>query len=317
MEEAPTQATPKERKPQPEADPAGSQPALRRLRKREYPAIIFRGGKRGMQHNVTNLAAAVAYNLFLAIPSALLVVVGGFSLLAGPNAVHTIMRHLSTVMPPSAVQLLDSTLTRTTQANSGGLIMIVVGVLLALWSLSGAMQTIMWGTNIAYEIDDSRNFVKRRLIALVMIFAGTIAFALVFVLLVLGPQMSGWVGSWVGHTNVVNWVWWSAQWPILIVGLLFCFALVLYLAPNIDPPTWRFVSPGAMFAVVVWLAASALFAFYTSRFSSYNKAWGSLAAVIIMLTWLWLAALALLMGAEINAEAERRREAPGRATSHE
>jgi membrane protein len=89
---------------------------------------------------------------------------------------------------------------------------------------------------------------------------------------------------------------------------LAAFAIVLYLAPNVSPPKWSFISPGAVFAVVVWLAASALFAFYTSQFASYNKTWGSLSAVIVMLTWLWLSALALLLGAEINAEAERSRE---------
>jgi membrane protein len=286
-----------------------------RLRKREIPAVIIRGGKRGFDHNVTNLAAAVAFNLFLAIPSALLVVVGAFSLFAGPNAVHTILRHLSRVMPPSAVQLLGSSLTRTTHTHSGGLIMIIVGALLALWSLSGAMQTIMWGVNIAQETDENRGFVRRRVVALLMIFATTIAFALVFVLLVLGPHMSGWVGSAVGHSTVVNWVWWTAQWPILIFGLLGAFSIVLWLAPDSDWPRRRFASTGALFAVVVWLAASGLFAFYTSRFSSYDKTWGSLAAVIIMLTWLWLGALALLLGAEIDAEAGRRRAAPGPVSS--
>jgi membrane protein len=294
-----------------EAETPAPSPGPRRLPKREIPAVILRGAKLGFDHNVTNLAAAVAFNLFLAIPSALLVAVGAFSLLAGPNAIDTILRHLSGVMPPSAVQLLGSSLTRTINAHSGGLVMIIVGALLALWSLSGAMQTIMWGVNIAQETDEGRGFVKRRLVALLMIVATTLAFALVFVLLVLGPHMSGWVGSAVGHTTVVDWVWWTAQWPILILGLLGAFSIVLWLAPDSDWPRRRFASTGALFAVVVWLAASGLFAFYTSRFSSYDKTWGSLAAVIIMLTWLWLGALALLLGAEIDAEAGRRRATPG------
>jgi membrane protein len=225
-----------------------------------------------------------------------------------PSAVHTIMQHLSSVMPKSAVSLLGSSLTRTTQAHNGGVVMIVVGLVLALWSLSGAMQTVMWATNLAYERDETRNFAKKRLVALVMIIAGVVAFALVFVLLVLGPHMTQWVGSAVGNTTVVTWAWWIGQWPILILGLLTIFAIVLFLAPNVSTPKWQFISPGAVFAVVVWLIASGLFAFYTSRFASYNKTWGSLSAVIVMLTWLWLSALALLLGAEINAEAERSRE---------
>jgi membrane protein len=295
--------------PQPELrEPRLHDPGLTDLSKRDYLAVMVRGVKSALNDNVTNLALAVAYNAFLAIPSALLVALGGFSLLAGPSAVKTIMSHLSSVMPKSAVDLLGSSLTRTTQAHNGGIAMIAIGLVLALWSLSGAMQTVMWATNLAYQRDETRNFVKKRLIALAMIIAGVVAFALVFCLLVLGPHMTDWVGSAIGNTTVVTWAWWIGQWPILIVGLLTAFAIVLFLAPNVSPPRWQFVSPGAVFAVVVWLIASALFALYTSRFASYNKTWGSLSAVIVMLTWLWLSALALLLGAEINAEAERSRE---------
>jgi membrane protein len=295
--------------PQPELrEPQLSDPGLTDLSKRDYLAVIVRGVKSALNDNVTNLASAVAYNAFLAIPSALLVALGGFSLLAGPSAVQSIMDHLSSVMPKSAVSLLGSSLTRTTQAHNGGIAMIAIGLVLALWSLSGAMQTVMWATNMAYERDETRNFAKKRLIALAMIISGVFAFALVFCLLVLGPQMTDWIGSAVGNTTIVTYAWWIGQWPILLVGLLTAFAIVLFLAPNVSQPKWQFISPGAVFAVVVWLIASALFALYTSQFSSYNKTWGSLSAVIVMLTWLWLSALALLLGAEINAEAERSRE---------
>jgi membrane protein len=108
--------------------------------------------------------------------------------------------------------------------------------------------------------------------------------------------------------STLEWIWWAAQWPILIVGLLLVFAAILSLGPNVDHPRWRFLTPGSVLAVVIWLGASGLFAVYVSMFGSYNKTWGSLAAVVIMLTWLWLSALALLFGAEVNAEAERSRE---------
>jgi membrane protein len=295
--------------PQPErTEPRLHDPDLGELSKRDYLAIMVRGAKEALDDNVTNLAAAVAYYMFLAIPSALLVAVGAFSLFAGPNAVQTIMSHLSTVMPKSAVTLLGDSLTRVTQANSGsGLLMMAVGIVLALWTLSGAMQTVMWALNIAYERDESRNFVKRRLIALAMIVCALLSFALVVVLLILGPHMTTWIGDATGNSTLVTWVWWTAQWPILLIGLLAAFAIVLFLAPNNEPPKWAFLTPGAVFAVIVWLAASGLFALYTSQFASYNKAWGSLAAVIIMLTWLWLSALALLIGGEINSEAQRSR----------
>jgi membrane protein len=274
---------------------------------RAYFGIVYRGIRSAFANNVTNHAAAVAYYGFLAIPSALLVAVGAFSVFAGPSAVNTILDHLSTVMPKSAVDLLGQSLTRTTQAQSGGLVMIGVGILLALWTLSGAVQTVMWALNAAYECEETRGFFKKRLIALALIACVGTSVVLVFLLLILGPHVSTWVGSGFGDTAVVTWVWWTAEWPILLIGLLTMFAIVLYLAPSIVLPKWQLITPGAVFAVAVWLAASGLFAVYTSNFASYNKAWGSLAAVIIMLTWLWISALALLVGGEINAELERCR----------
>ena len=135
-----------------------------------------------------------------------------------------------------------------------------------------------------------------------------VAFALVFGLLVLGPVLSDAVGSAVGLESVVDWLWWTAQWPILLLGLLFVFATILYLGPNVDHPRWQFLTFGTAISVVVWLLASGAFALYVSSLGSFNKTWGSLAAVIIMLTWLWLSGLALLFGAEVNAEAQRSRE---------
>jgi membrane protein len=185
---------------------------------------------------------------------------------------------------------------------------LVIGVLLALWSVTGAMQNVMWGLNIAYERDEGRGFVRRRLTALEMVVFAGAGVLLVFALLVLGPHMIVWIGDAAGQKTLVTWVWWVAQWPILIGGLLVAFAGIYYLGPNVEHPRWQFLTFGAVFGIVCWLALSGLFAFYVSRFGSYNKTWGSLAAVVVMLTWLWLSGLALLFGAEINAEAERSRE---------
>jgi membrane protein len=186
--------------------------------------------------------------------------------------------------------------------------MVVVGSVLALWTITGAMETLMWALNAAYDREETRGFVKRRITALAMVILLLLAFVLAFGLLVLGPHVSGWVGSAVGMETVVDWLWWTAQWPILIVGLLGAFATVLYLGPDVDHPRWSFLTVGTAISVVVWLVASGLFAVYVGQFGSYNKAWGSLAAVIIMLTWLWISGLALLFGAEVNAEVERSRE---------
>ena len=296
--------------PQPEHDePTLADPTPSDLSKRDYGAILMRAGKKSVKDHVTNLAAALAYYAFLAIPSLLLVAVGIFSLVAKEDAVEEIIDRVGGVVPQEALTLLEETLRRVTetQANSG-YAMVIVGSVLALWTVTGAMDTLMWALNSAYDREETRGFFKRRITALVMVFLLLLAFILAFGLLVLGPHVSGWVGSAVGLEAVVKWLWWTAQWPILILGLLFAFATVHYLGPNVDHPRWRFLTFGTAISVLIWLLASGGFAFYVSQFSSYNKAWGSLAAVIIMLTWLWISGLALLFGAEINAESERSRE---------
>ena len=296
--------------PQPErTEPKHPDPDLATLTVRDYRAVFIRAAKEALDDHVTNLAAALAYYAFLAIPALLLVAVGAFSLFAGPDAVSSIVDRLSGVIPREALNLVEDALLRVTEQRAGaGVTMSVVGLVLALWSLTGAMQTLMWALNQAYDREESRGFVKRRLTGLVMVVLLLLAFALAFGLLVLGPHLSGWIGSAVGADALVEWLWWTAQWPILLLGLLLAFATILYLGPDVDHPRWSFLTIGTVFAVVVWLAASGAFALYASRFGSYDKTWGTLAIVIIMLTWLWLSSLALLLGAEVNAEAERSRE---------
>ncbi|HEV3479176.1 MAG TPA: YihY/virulence factor BrkB family protein [Gaiellaceae bacterium] len=299
-----------EPQPQPEREePKLAEPGPRDLSKRDYLAIFIRAAKESINDHITNLAAALAYYAFLSIPSILLVAVGVFSLVGDRDAVEEIIDRLRGVAPEEALTLLEETLTRVaeTGANSG-YTMIVIGGVLALWTVTGAMDTLMWALNSAYDREETRGFIKRRLTALVMIFLLLLSFVLVFGLLVLGPHLSGWIGDAVGLEAVVKWLWWTAQWPILILGLLLAFAAILYLGPNVDHPRWQFLSVGTTIAVFVWLLASGGFAVYVSMFASYNKAWGSLAGVIIMLTWLWISGLALLFGAEVNAETERSRE---------
>jgi membrane protein len=296
--------------PQPEREERKlAEPDVGDLSKRDYLAILSRAAKKSLRDHITNLAAALAYYAFLAIPAILLVAVGVFNLVADEDAITTIIDRLQGVVPQEALTLIQQTLERIvqSQANSG-IALIVVGSVLALWTVTGAMEVLMWALNAAYDREETRGFFKRRLTALVMVVLLLIAFTLAFGLLVLGPHVSGWIGSSVGMETLVNWLWWTAQWPILILGLLFVFATVLYLGPNVDHRNWHFLSLGTALSVIVWLLASGGFAFYVSQFSSYNKAWGSLGAVIIMLTWLWISGLALLFGAEVNAEAERSRE---------
>jgi membrane protein len=283
-------------------------PGVSDLSKHDYLAIAKRSLKEAGDDHITNLAAALAYYAFLAIPSALLIALGLFGLLASPHDVTVLLDRIGSIIPGQARDLLSSSLTRMTQRQSTGATILGFGGLLALWSLGGAMQNLMWALNSVYDRDETRGFVRRRLTAFAMVFFAVLGFGLMFGVLILGPHLSTWIGSAVGAKSLVKVVWWVAEWPLLIGGLLLCFAGVLFLGPNIEHPRWRFLSFGSAIAIVIWLAASGLFAFYVSKFGSYNKTWGALSAVVIMLTWLWLSACALLLGAEINAETERSRE---------
>jgi len=301
---------PQTQHPLPERDePRLAEPDVRDLSKGDYLAILKRAGKSSLDDHITNLAASLAYYAFLAIPAALLVAVGVFNLVADGELISRMIARLQDVAPAEALTLVKQTMERVTESSSSsGITMVVIGTVLALWTVTGAMDTLMWALNSAYGREETRGFLKRRLTALVMVILLLVAFVLAFGLLVLGPHVSGWIGDAVGLEAVIKLLWWTAQWPILILGLLLAFATVLYLGPNVDHPRWQFLTVGTAIAVVVWLVASGAFALYVSQFGSYNKAWGSLAAVIIMLTWLWISGLALLFGAEVNAETERSRE---------
>ena len=295
--------------PQPELrEPELRDPGLTDLTKSDYKAIVMRAAKQALAHGITDSAAALAYYSFLAVPAVLLVAVGLFSLIASPDGITTLIDKLGTVMPSQATQLVEDSLRRMQENANGSLVLVIVGFVLALWTTTGAMTAFMRAVNSAYDRDETRGFVKQRVVAVQMVIGLGLAFLLVFGLLVLGPVISHWIGSALDVEGFIGWAWWIAQWPILIAALLLVFATVLYLAPNVEHPRWHLVTPGSLFAVVIWLVASGLFAVYTSMFSSYNKTWGSLAAVIVMLTWLWLSGLSLLLGAEINAETERSRE---------
>ncbi len=297
--------------PQPEEVPVPAEVGVD-LSSRDWLAVAWRAGKGMLDDNMMMIASALAYSTFFAIPSVLLAVVGLFTLLAGPGTIDTLIQHLGQVMPAQATQLLQGSLVRLEQKPSAGLTLTIVGFVLAFWSMTGAMTSYMTALNLAYEQRDGRPFIKKRITALVMVVCIGAAFLLVAGLLIFGPPIEKYLGRAVGAQSILTYVWWAAQWPILITGLLAAFATLLWLGPDVEHRRWRFLTVGSAIAVAIWLLASGAFAFYTARFGSYNKTWGSLAAVIIMLTWLWLTSLALLYGAEFNAEADRSRELEAR-----
>jgi membrane protein len=296
-------------RPQPEHDePRLEDPGPRQLSRRDYAAAFQRAARGAVAHHLTDVAAAVTYYTFSAIPAALLIAVGTFGLVADPSSIATLLDRVRGIVPAEAVELLDDALRRTVEAGGRNLWLVVGGAVAALWTATSGMNALMRGLNRAYDRGETRPFVRIRAVALALLALAFVAFVLVFVLLVLGPYVSGWVGEVLGLERVFSWLWWTAQWPILVGALLAVFATILYLGPDVEHPRWVFITFGAAVAVAVWLLTSGAFAFYAGHFGSYNATWGPLSAVVVMLTWLWLSTLALLFGAEVNAEVERSRE---------
>ena len=266
-------------------------------------------GRRAMAEaradRVTMTAQAIAYSLFLAIPASLFVLIGVFSLVADEALIDDLIERARTVMPEEAATLLRDSLQRASESSGSGILLTLLGLALALWTTTSAAATLMQGLTTAYDRDDERGFVRQRLLALAIVACLVLAALLVIVLLVLGPHLERWVGGALGAESATAWLWWTLQWPLLLGGLLFAFAVLLYLGPDVDQPRWRLLTPGALTAVVVWLLGSAGFALYTAHFGSYNKAWGTLSAVVVTLVWLWLTSAALLFSAEVNSEAQR------------
>jgi membrane protein len=294
--------------PQPERrEPTVADPGLRDLSFADWKAAVTRAFKEFMNDNAMMLASALAYSSFFAIPSVLIVATGLFTIVASPQDISNFMNHVNFI-PSDAKNLIETSLSRASANKGGSIVATIIGFVLAVWAVTGAMNSYMTALNLAYDRQDKRSFVKKRVVALQMAIVIGIAFVLVAVLTIFGPVISSWLASHVGAAGtVVHILWWVVQWPVLLAGLLVAFATLLYLGPDVDHRKWEFLTPGSLVAAILWIAASALFAVYTATFASYNKTWGSLAAVIVMLTWLWITGMALLLGAEINAEVERSR----------
>jgi membrane protein len=279
---------------------------LREISLGEWRSIAGRAVRESFDDDVPLMASALAYSAFFAIPSMLLLLLGVFTLVADESTISGLVDRLTIVAPSDAATLFGDSLRHLSQRPATGLTLTLLGLGLALWSMTNAMGTVMSALNVAYDRKDSRGFVRRRLVALAMaIFVGGAA-VLAGALLVMGPHLQAWLGSALDARGAVATAWSIAQWPVLVVALLFAFSVVLYLGPDVEHRRWQLLTPGAVVAVAVWLAVSWAFSVYTARFGTYDKTWGTLGAVIVTLIWLWLAGISLLFGGELNAETERR-----------
>lgn len=256
----------------------------------------------------TDLAAALTYYGVLAMFPAAIALLSLVGLVSEPQqTVTTLLDILRQVGAGSAADTLEPTLTDLAGSQGAGLAL-VIGLATALWSASGYVNAFGRGMNRIYEIDEGRPIWKLRPVMLLVTLVLVLLAAVVAVGLVLTGPAAEAVGRAVGLESTAVTVWSIAKWPVLLAVVVLMVALLYYATPNVKQPKFRWISLGAVVAILVWVLASAAFGFYVANFSSYDKTYGSLAGVIAFLLWLWITNLALLFGAELDAEVERGRQ---------
>ncbi|MFL5826494.1 MAG: YihY/virulence factor BrkB family protein, partial [Thermoleophilaceae bacterium] len=225
-----------------------------------------------------------------------------------PQTVDSIMSIIGKVAPASTVQSIRGPIEGVVKSKGGAGALLGVGLLGSIWSASGYLGAFMRACNQIYDVPEGRPFWKLRPLQIVMTILMVVLLAIVFIGLVVTGSLAKAIGDQIGLGSTAVTVWNVAKWPVLLAIVMFMFAVLYYTAPNVKQPKFRWITPGGILAVLLWIAASALFALYVSRFGSYNKTYGTLGGVIVFLIWLWISNIAVLLGAEFDAELERERE---------
>jgi len=260
------------------------------------------------EDRATLTGAGMAFYWFLAVFPAMVAIVGLLGLFnAGEGAINSITKAVTEALPGEAAKALIGPIT-TSNSQSGGtsLVATLVGVGLALWSASAGMVGLQMGLDVAYDVDKDRTFLTKRLVAFELLAAMLVLGGLATALIVFGAPLGGALRDNLPFGGAFVVLWTIIRWALGLAALIALFATIYFVAPNRETPAWVWVSPGGILAAAIWLVASQGFAFYVSSFGKYAATYGSLAGVVVLLLWLYLTALALILGGELNAELERQ-----------
>jgi membrane protein len=292
----------------PDPDDPRKPDSVREVEKRSWIYVLKKTMREFSKDQCTDLAAALTYYGVLALFPALIALVSLLGVFGqGKDTTDSLLQIVDQVGPASAVDTLRPTIEQLTSSQGAGLAL-VLGLLGALWSASGYVGAFSRAMNRIYDIGEGRPIWKLRPMMLIVTLTALVLIAVAAVMLVVTGPVSQAIGDQIGLGSTAVLVWDIAKWPVLLAIVVIVVAVLYYATPNVKQPKFRWISVGAVFAIVVWMLASAAFGVYVATFSSYSKTYGSLAGVVVFLLWLWLTNLALLVGAELDAELERGRQ---------
>ena len=261
------------------------------------------------EDNLTDWAAALTYYGLLSLFPALIALVSIVGLFGDPQATTSKVTDIITsIGPQSAADTFSGPIESITSHRSRAGFAFVIGLGAALWSASGYVGAFMRASNIIYETPEGRPFWKLRPLQILVTLVMVILVAVIALALVLTGPIVDAVASPLGIGSTAQTIWGIAKWPILIAMFLFMLAILYYASPNVRMRGFKFVTIGSIVALVVWVLASAVFALYVANFGSYDKTYGALGGVVVLLMWMWLTNLAILFGHQLNAERERSME---------
>ncbi len=277
------------------------------LDKRSWVDVLKRTVREFKDDELVDRAAALTYYGVLAIFPALLALVSVLGLV-GRSATQPLIDNLGRVAPGPARDIFTTAVENLQRSQGVGGLLFIVGLAGALWSASGYVAAFMRASNAIYEMEEGRPiWVKAPVRLAVTVVLGVLLVISALAVVVTG-ELADQVGRVLGIGRSAVTVWDIAKWPVLLLIVSLMFAILYWAAPNVRQPGFRWLSPGGILAVLLWVLASVAFAFYVANFASYNKTYGTLGGVIIFLVWLWLSNIAVLLGAEFNAELERGRQ---------
>ena len=260
--------------------------------------------------NGTDWAAALTYYGVLAIFPALIALVSILGLI-GDSATQPLLDNVGSVAPGPAKDILTSAI-ENLQSNQGAAgIAFVVGLALALNSASSYVGAFTRASNEIYEVEEGRPVWKLKPAQIGITLVLLLLLVLITVAVAVSGPLAEEVGKLIGVGDSAAMIWDIAKIPVILAVVSFMFAFVYWAAPNVKQPGFKFVSPGGVLALVVWIIASLLFAFYVATFASYNKTYGSMGGVVVFLVWLWITNIAILLGAELNSELQRSQQIEG------